>query len=244
MQTVKTYNNKTLYLAGLRAGFPVIFGFIPVGIAYALMARQAGFTAMETIYMSISVFAGASQMMATGMYAQSAGIAAIIFATFLLNLRHLIMSTCVMNKMKQAPVLLKLLASFGVTDESFALFTTAKEEHSHIAYFFGMITVTYSSWIVGSAIGALASDFLPAILTASFGIALYAMFIGLLVPSIPGNLRLGGLVLLTAVCNTLLTNVMPASWALIVSTLLCTFAGMFFVELDEPSASNDSEVTV
>ena len=180
MQPVTTtvLSKKSLYFAGVRAGLPVIFGFIPVGIAYALMARQAGFTAMETIYMSISVFAGASQMMATGMYAQNAGIAAIVLATFLLNLRHLIMSTCVMNKMQPAPVLLKLLASFGVTDESFALFTTAREEHSHIAYFFGMITVTYSSWIAGSAIGALASDFLPAILTASFGIALYAMFIG------------------------------------------------------------------
>lgn len=239
-----SHSNKSLYLAGIRAGIPVIFGFIPVGIAYALMARQAGFTAMETIYMSISVFAGASQMMATGMYAQNAGIAAIVLATFLLNLRHLIMSTCVMNKMQPAPVLLKLLASFGVTDESFALFTTAKEEHSHIAYFFGMITVTYSSWIAGSAIGALASDFLPAILTASFGIALYAMFIGLLVPSIPGNLRLGLLVLLTAVCNTILTQIIPSSWALIVSTLVCTFAGMFFVELDDDTTNENAEVTV
>lgn len=233
---------KTQYLAGIRSGLPVIFGFIPVGIAYALMARQAGFTAFETIYMSVSVFAGASQMMATGMYAQNAGIAAIILATFLLNLRHLIMSTCVMNKMQPASVPLKLMAAFGVTDESFALFTTAKEEHSHIAYFFGMITVTYFSWIIGSAIGALASDFLPAILTASFGIALYAMFIGLLVPSIPGNLRLGLLVVLTAVCNTILTQIMSSSWALIVSTLICTFVGVFFVDLDEASAQDETEV--
>ena len=242
MQTAS--NTKSQYVAGVRAGIPVIFGFIPVGIAYALMARQAGFTAFETIYMSVSVFAGASQMMATGMYAQNAGIAAIVLATFLLNLRHLIMSTCVMNKMQPTATWLKLLASFGVTDESFALFTTAKDEHSHIAYFFGMITVTYSSWIAGSAIGALASDFLPAILTASFGIALYAMFIGLLVPSIPGNMRLGLLVLLTAVCNTILTQIMPSSWALIVSTLACTFAGVFFVELDDTSAENTSEVIV
>ena len=60
------------YLAGARAGIPVLLGFIPVGIAYAIMARQAGFDIFETCLMSVAVFAGASQMMAVGMYAQGA----------------------------------------------------------------------------------------------------------------------------------------------------------------------------
>ena len=64
------------YLAGARAGIPVLLGFIPVGIAYAIMARQAGFDIFETCFMSVAVFAGASQMMAVGMYAQGAGLAA------------------------------------------------------------------------------------------------------------------------------------------------------------------------
>lgn len=63
------------YLAGARAGIPVLLGFIPVGIAYAIMARQAGFDIFETCFMSVAVFAGASQMMAVGMYAQGAGLA-------------------------------------------------------------------------------------------------------------------------------------------------------------------------
>lgn len=56
------------YLAGVRAGIPVLLGFIPVGIAYAIMARQAGFDIFETCFMSVAVFAG--------MYAQGAGLAA------------------------------------------------------------------------------------------------------------------------------------------------------------------------
>ena len=64
------------YLAGARAGIPVLLGFIPVGIAYAIMARQAGFDIFETCFMSVAVFAGASQMMAVGMYAQGAGVVA------------------------------------------------------------------------------------------------------------------------------------------------------------------------
>ena len=221
------------YLAGMRAGVPVIFGFVPVGIAFAIMARQAGFSALQTCGMSLFVFAGASQMMAAGMYGQGAGLLAIILATFILNLRHLIMSTCVMNRMKDGSPIARLLAAFGVTDESFALFTTEKEENCFLFYFLGMITVTYSSWNVGTLIGAVASDFLPAIVTASLGIALYAMFIGLLVPSLPGNGRLALLVLLTVVCNTLLSQVMASSWALIVSTLVCALIGTFFVDLEE-----------
>ena len=222
---------KDEYLAGFRAGIPVFIGFIPIGIAYAIMARQAGFDIFETCFMSVAVFAGASQMMAVGMYAQGAGLAAIILATFLLNLRHVIMSTCIMNRMHPAKKPAKIAAAFGVTDESFAIFTTEKPERCTFSFFLGLVTVTYSSWVLGSVIGAVTSDFLPVILTASLGIALYAMFIGLLFPGISGNGRLCLLVLLTAVCNTLLCLVIPQSWALIVSTLLCAFAGVFFVNI-------------
>ena len=66
-------SKKHQFLAGLHAGIPIIIGFIPIGIAFAIMARQAGFTVLQTTGMSITVFAGASQMMAAGMTAQGAG---------------------------------------------------------------------------------------------------------------------------------------------------------------------------
>lgn len=231
-------NNKEQFLRGMRSGIPVILGFVPVGIAYAFMARQAGFTVAETCFMSLSVFAGASQMMAVGMHAQGAGMIAIILATFILNLRHVIMSTCVVNRMKDGSLPIRLLAAFGVTDESFAIYTTEKEENCTVMYILGLILVNYSSWNIGTLIGAIASDFLPAILTASLGISLYAMFIGLLIPNVTGNRKLGLLVLLTAVCNTLLSQVIASSWALILSTLLCAYIGIYFVELEETANVN------
>ena len=65
-------NTAQQFLRGMQSGVPVILGFIPVGIAYAIMARQAGFSVAQTCFMSLLVFAGASQMMAVGMYAQGA----------------------------------------------------------------------------------------------------------------------------------------------------------------------------
>ena len=237
-----TRSAKSQFLRGAYAAVPVIFGFIPVGIAYAIMARQAGFTVAQTCGMSLAVFAGASQMMAVGMYAQGAGILAMILATFILNLRHFIMATCIANRMETPPKKLRPLLGFGVTDESFAIFTTTGRENLTAPYFLGLIAVTYSSWNVGTLIGAIASDFLPPVLTASLGIALYAMFIGLLVPNLTKNWRLGLLVALTAVCNSLLSTVMEPHWSMIVSTLLCALIGVFFVELgeDEPQKAHDA----
>jgi predicted branched-subunit amino acid permease len=143
------------------------------------------------------------------------------------------MSTCVMNRMKDGGTAARLLSAFGITDEGFAIFTTAEREKCTVAYLLGLVVVTYASWNVGTFIGAVASGLLPAILSASLGIALYAMFLGLLVPNLTNNWRLGALVVLTALCNTLLGQFMASSWALILSTLLCAFVGVFFVELPE-----------
>jgi len=228
------------FLSGVRTALPVILGFIPVGIAYAIMARQAGFTGWETVLMSLTVFAGASQMMAVGMYGQGAGTIAIILATFILNLRHLIMSTCVMNRMRDVKTGPKLLAAFGVTDETFAIFTTERPERCSLLFFLGVVTVSYGSWLAGSAIGVVASQFLPDILTASLGISLYAMFLGLLVPNLTKNLRLALLVLLTAAVNWALNQWMDASWALIASTLVCAAIGVNFVDLKEEEPADAS----
>ena len=221
------------YLRGFRAAVPVIMGFIPIAIAFAIMARQAGMTVAQTTLMSAGVLAGAAQMMAAGMVAQGASVITIVIATFILNLRHLIMSTCVMAKMKPCSLWLRLLASFGVTDESFAIFTTEGDENSGIMFFLGLISGTYSAWVCGSFVGAVFSALLPEIVSMSLGIALYAMFIGLLLPSLNGNFRLLLLAVLTALCNSILCTFMASSWALIVSTLLCAFIGVFFVDLEE-----------
>lgn len=218
------------YFAGAKAGIPIVFGFVPVAIAFAVMARQAGFGGGETVLMSATVFAGASQIMAAGMFGKGAGIAAIVLATFIMNLRHVIMSTCVFNRMEHTSLPLRLLAAFGLTDESFGCFTTLEKERCTVWFFLGLITVTYSSWVGGTALGVLFSGFLPPVISASLGIALYALFIGILAPNLGGNLRLVLLVILAGGMNALLCKVMDSSWALIAATLLSAFFGLFFVE--------------
>lgn len=225
------------YLTGIRLGIPISLGYIPVSIAYAIMARQAGFSVPETCTMSLGVFAGAAQMMAVGMYAQGAGIITIIIATFILNLRHFIMSTCVVNKAGKGNTGLKLIGAFGVTDETFAIFTTQRDCRCTVFSLLGLVTAAYASWNAGTVIGAIASDFLPAAVTVSLGIALYAMFIGIVVPNIKGNVRIAVLVAFTALVNSILNMFISSSQSLIISTLACAAAGVFFVD----GKKNDGE---
>ena len=230
------------FLDGAKMSVPVIFAFIPVAIAFAIMASSAGLSGDESVFMSVMVFAGASQIMSVGMIADGAGYLAIIVATFIMNFRHFIMSTCVFRRMKKTDVLTRLLCSFGVTDESFAIFTTSDRKKCDKWYFFGIFTVTYSSWIVGTIIGTFANSVLPASVSNSLGIALYAMFIALLVPNVKGNVRLLFVVIITALMNWGLQALIDPSWALIVSTLVGAGIGMFIIGDEEDSDADMVEV--
>ncbi len=218
------------FWAGTKMAIPVVFGFIPVAIAFAIMAADVGMTAAETICMSVMVFAGASQIMSVGMLAEGAGMLAIVIATFMMNLRHFIMGTCIFDKMEKTGIGMKLLCGFGVTDESFAIIGTTDKEKCDKWYFLGILVVTYLSWVVGTVIGALANAVLPEVISDSFGIALYAMFIALLVPNVKGNGRLLAVVVITAVINFILQLFMPSSWSLIVATLIGAGIGVFIVK--------------
>ncbi len=229
--------NKEQYLLGVKTALPVILGFLPVAVAFAILSEHSGLTTLETILMSTVVFAGASQIMAVGMLLAGAGVLPIVIATFILNFRHVIMGACVMNRMKTTPVWKKAILCFGVTDESFAIFTTTKEENSTPYYFAGLISVTYSAWVFGTIAGCAASQFLPALVSRSLGIALFAMFIGLIIPNIKKNMQLGLLVILTALLNVVFSQFMPASWAIICATLVGAFLGVFFVKEEAEGAA-------
>ena len=225
----KKMSRTAQYISGMLAGLPVIIGFVFVAIAFAIMAVEAGIPAWQTVLMSAMVFAGSSQMIAVTMLTQGAGIVTIVLATFIINLRHLIMSTCVMNRLKGVPRRAAVLAAFGITDESFAIFTTTAEEKTSLFFLLGLITVTYSSWVAGTALGCAAMQFLPDFVSKSMGITLYAMFIGLLVPNVKGDARIRSVVLITASLSFFFSRFMTAAWTIIFATLIGAAVGIFIV---------------
>ncbi len=215
------------FIEGCKKGIPIAFGYVPMGIGYAAIAIKAGMTPLQTISMSVLVYAGAGQIIAASMLLSGATAMAIILTNFVVNLRYFVMSTCVLNQVEKSTLPLNILAAHVTVDESFAMFSLS--EDSNIWVYLGIAVFAWLSWIVGAGIGVVVLDILPVIVTNSFNISLYALFVAILVPSIKESRQIALLVLITAVLNVILGQFL-GNWSLIVSTLLGAAVGMYIVD--------------
>src|SRR5690625_87527 len=111
-----------MFQKGLQVGFPIMLGYIPIAITYGVLASQSGMSIFELTLMSVLVFAGASQFMGANMIAVQASAVEIIVATFILNLRHFVMSFCWMNEIRdQFQLKTRCLLYLGFMDEKSAV---------------------------------------------------------------------------------------------------------------------------
>lgn len=222
------------FLEGMKAAIPIILGYIPVGIAYGMMAKASGLTFMEALSFSLFVYAGAAQMASVTMLEQNIAFVTIVLTVFILNLRHIIMSTCIMEKLDKTKLSMRLLLAFGITDEVFALsMTDRKRQTLTPSYFAGIALSSYIAWNIGSILGILFSSILPEIVSKSLGVSLYAMFIGLLVPNMKKSKHIVYVVLMTMILNVILNLFFSSSVSMIVSTLLGASIGMKFVKKED-----------
>ena len=173
-------------------------------------------------------------MAAVTMLAQNAAYVTIVFTVFILNLRHIIMSTCIMEKMEKASLPIRLLLSFWITDEVFAVSMTDKKINKLTpAFLAGLSLFCYLFWNVGSALGILFSSVLPSVVSKSLGVSLYAMFIGLLVPNMKKSIRLLYVVVLSMIVNWVLNQFLSSSLSILISTLGCALIGMCFISKED-----------
>lgn len=218
---------KSAFADGFASALPVCLGLIPIGISYGLLAMQAGLGRLETVLMSVLVMAGSSQLMVVGMIGKAA-VFTMVTAVFFVNLRHLVMSSAAMSRMEPTSLGKRLLCAFALCDESFALFSMSGSRSAD--KLLGANTALYGTWVAASVLGVAIGQFLPANLAKSFGVAFYAAFLSLLLPNVRRSRSAAALVLLTAVLNTGLQLVIPASWAVILSMVLGAAIGTFFAE--------------
>ena len=220
-------SRKDKFIDGCRKGIPITFGYVPMGIGYAAIAIKAGMTPLQTVSMSVLVYAGAGQIIAASMLLSGATAMAIILTNFVVNLRYFVMSTCVLNQVEGSNTPLNILAAHVTVDESFAMFSLS--EDSNIWIYLGIAIIAWLSWIFGAAIGVVVLDLLPVIVTNSFNISLYALFVAILIPSIKESKQIALLVFITAVLNVVLGQFL-GNWSLIVSTLVGAAIGMYIVD--------------
>jgi 4-azaleucine resistance transporter AzlC len=232
------YSSTSIHMIkrGFITGVPIMLGYLPVAITYGVLAKQAGMTLMELTLMSVMVFAGASQFMGVNMIAVGTGALEIIIATFVLNFRHFVMSLSFMNQLRGLKLKWKIPLSLGLTDESFAVSSINKDEAKMEkgALFYGtIIIIAYLSWIIGSFLGGVLGDVIPDRLSQSMGIALYAMFIGLLIPSIKKEKKVAIIALFAMLIHALCMQLgMSTGWAIVAGTIIGGMSGIYLLKED------------
>jgi 4-azaleucine resistance transporter AzlC len=177
-------NSGKLALVGLIRAVPIILGYLPIGMAFGVLASTAGLSLYSAAAMSIFVFAGSAQLISVGLIASGATVASITITVFLVNLRHLLMSASLAPYLGKFKIWQQMLFSFELTDESFAV---------HSAYFrqngtppfteiFALNFSAQLAWVCGTIIGAwIGGQFAFPIEKYGIDFALPAMFIALLV---------------------------------------------------------------
>lgn len=228
LKTLKTLQvGKTAFTSGISAAIPIVVGYLPISVTFGVIAQQTGIPLIHTVLMSSLVFAGASQFMAVNMLAMGTGFLEIVLATFVLNFRHFVMGLSLMNILNTISKPWKIALSSGITDETFAVASLQKEK---VDCFFvaGLILASYVSWVFGTLIGGLLSHIIPSSMSESMSVALYAMFIGLLVPAVRGTWRFGLVALIGMGLNTFFSIFMSGGWAIVLATVCGGLLGVPF----------------
>jgi 4-azaleucine resistance transporter AzlC len=222
------------FKTGVKAGFPIVIGYFPIGLAFGILSKTTGITLLESIMFSSIVYAGASQFMALTLIAAGTGPLGIILTTFLVNFRHFLMSASLSGKLQDKKTPLIPLIAFGITDETFSVASFSKEKLSP-GFMMGLGIAAYSSWNFGTAMGFLIGSTLPESIQASMGIALYAMFIALLTPMAKKSIKVASLAILSGIVNTLLKffTSLPPGWGIIIAISLVSVFGIFMFDEKE-----------
>lgn len=190
---------------GVRDGIPIALGYIAVSFAFGIQAVAAGLSVSEATLISLTnvtsagQFAGLSVIAAGGSYLEMAGV------QFIINLRYMLMSTALSQKVDPAlPTAKRLGIAFGVTDEIFGV-SVVRPGILSPSFSAGAIIVAVSGWVLGTFLGAFSGEILPDNLISALGVALYGMFIAIVVPVMRVDKRVLLAGLLSITCSTVFT---------------------------------------
>ncbi len=214
-------------LVGMIRAVPIMLGYIPIGLAFGLLASTEGLTILNSVAMSLFVFAGSSQFIAVALIGGGATLTAITATVFLVNLRHLLMSAYLAPHFKKMPTWKQLLFSYQLTDESFAVHAVSLRNKAlpPDKEIFSLNVFAHLAWLASTALGAWAGG-LMTIDAEKYGIdfVLPAMFIGLLLMQLDNLKQV--LVAISAAAVSLLLYLQGVSQLyIIIATIIATTLG-------------------
>ena len=172
---------------GIKDGLPIGLGYLSVSFAFGIKASILGVPAIITLFMSMTNLTSAGQLAGVNIIAVLGSFIEIVLTQLVINSRYFIMSLSLSQKADETFTLKhRFLCSAFITDEIFAV-ALSKPKKICAVYMYGLAFLPYVGWATGTITGALLGDVLPQIVTSSLSIALYAMFIAIVVPPMTKN---------------------------------------------------------
>lgn len=184
--------------------------------------------------MSSVVYGGASQFMMLNMFAAGSGVFEIILATFIINFRFFVMSLSLNQLFNEVPKRWKTLISIGTTDETFAV-SSINNKRPNVYFMGGLMLTSYVSWIIATLFGVLLSSIIPPSISESMSIALYALFIGLLIPAVRTAWKFGLIAVVSMLLNGIFSEwlLFSSGWSMLLATLLGSLVGTLIFKGDK-----------
>lgn len=222
---------------GVTYGAPIMLGYAPVSFAFAVSAVAGGLPWTAALLISMSNFTSAGQVAGANLMLAGAPLTEIGVTVFIINIRYFLMSLSLSQKLRNMPLIKRLFLANGVTDEIFFLAVQKPGELSGW-FFTGLAAGPYLGWILGTLLGGLAGAVLPASLSSALGIALYAMFIAIVVPPAKKSRPVAFTVIGAAALACLFRYVpgfrsVPSGWALILCAVTVSAAAALLFPVGE-----------
>ncbi|MBR5459784.1 MAG: AzlC family ABC transporter permease [Clostridia bacterium] len=189
----------------MRDAFPVFLGYLAVSFTFGIAARNSDLTVFQATLMSLLNLTSAGQFASLGIIAASASYFEMAATQLIINLRYSLMSSTLSQKVDtKLPFFHRAIMSFGVTDEIFALGAGVHDTLSPF-YCYGMMASAIPGWTLGTFFGVVLGNILPDRLLSALSVALYGMFIAIVIPPSRRNKVVAGVVALSMLASALFT---------------------------------------
>ena len=218
--------------AGLRDGVPIGLGYLSVSVTFGMAAAAAGLPTAGAVLISMTNVTSAGQFAGLTLIAAGSSLIEMALTQLVINLRYALMSLSISQKLSSAVSLWdRLFISFMVTDEIFAVIAAGKGEVGP-RYCRGLMAAPYAGWTLGTLCGAAAAGLLPADVRSALGLAIYGMFVAIVVPVARQSRAVLGVAALAAAASCCMRAVpllrgVSSGFSIILCTLLAASAGAF-----------------
>lgn len=224
-------------IRGLRDGLPISLGYFAVGFTVGMAARKLGIEPWQVALMSFLMHASSGQFALLTIIGAQGSYMAMFITQLVVNMRYILMSCSMSQKLRHdLPVGHRFLLGYFVTDELFGL-TTAQDDALDPTYYYGAAMIASPGWVLGSALGAAIGSILPASLVSAFGVALYGMFLAVVIPA-SRNSRPVAIVVISSMVLSLICAVtplikdIPENYRIVMLTLLISATAAYIHPID------------